>query len=122
VADYIEVSEPTTRRTRTAGGTITGGQLVYVSGANTVQATSAATGAWAGIATQDATSGNKVGVISGNEQELTAAATIAAGDVLIPAASGQVTPIGAGTTYSQVVGVALTGGASGAKVRVQMAR
>jgi hypothetical protein len=121
VADYIEVSEPTTRRTRTAGGTITGGQLVYVSGANTVQATSAATGAWVGIATQDATSGNKVGVISGNEQELVAAATIAAGDPLMAAAAGQVTPF-TGTTYSQKVGTALTGGASGAKVRVQMDR
>lgn len=122
MAESIPVFKPGQDITLTASAAITGGRLVAVSGAGTVAETSAATAAWLGVATTDAASGAKVGVTSGGVHEVTANATVAAGDVLIPAANGRVTPIGAGTNYAQVVGVALTGGASGAAVRVKFTR
>jgi predicted RecA/RadA family phage recombinase len=81
-----------------------------------------ANAAWLGVADTDATSGQKVGVTSGGVQELIASGAIAAGDVLISAAAGKVAAIGGGTTYSQVVGIALTAAADAAKVRVRMVR
>lgn len=108
MADYIPVFKPGEDLTMTAGATIVGGRLVAVSAANTVTETSAATAAWLGVATQDAASGARVGVTSGGVQELIVNAAVAVGDVLIPAATGRVAPIGAGTNYAQVVGIALT--------------
>lgn len=122
MADYIPVYKPGEDLTMTAAATITGGQVVYVSGANAVTPTAGANAAWLGVATTDATSGQKVGITSGGVQELTASGAIAAGDVLLSAAAGKVAAIGAGTTYSQVVGIALTAAADAAKVRVRMVR
>lgn len=123
MADYVPVFKPGEDLTMTAGAAITGGELVYVSAANTVQKTSAATAAWLGVATTDAASGAKVGVTSGGVQEVMVNAAVAVGDVLIPAASGRVTPIAAGTTYSQVVGIALTAqSTAGQTCRVRFVR
>lgn len=124
MADYIPVIEDRDASfTMTAGGAIVGGRLVVVSAANTVIEGSAASGAWLGVATQDAASGAKVGVVSGGIQELPVNAAVVAGDVLIGAATGRVTPIAAGTNYSQVVGVALTAqSTAGQTCRVRMAR
>ncbi|MEV1295785.1 capsid cement protein [Pseudonocardia sp. NPDC049635] len=108
MADYVPVFKPGEDLTMTAAADIVGGRLVRVSGNNTVQETSAATSGWLGIATQDAKSGSKVTVTSGGVQEPTVAAAVVAGDVLIPAADGRVTPIAAAEDYSQVVGIALT--------------
>lgn len=121
MGDYVPVFDDGDDLTMTAGAAITGGQLVYVSGSKAVTPTAAATAAWLGVALFDAASGAPVTVTSAGVQELTAAATIAPGDVLMAAAGGQVTPF-TGTTYSQVVGIALTGGAANAKVRVRLVR
>lgn len=121
--DYVPVFKPGEDLTLTAGAAITGGRLVAVSGASTVTETSGATAAWIGVATVDTASGAKVAVTSGGVQVCTAAAAVVAGDVLIPAAAGRVTPIGAGTNYAQVVGIALTAAAAaGDPVRVRFAR
>lgn len=122
MADHIPVFKPGCDVTLTAGAAITGGELVYVSASNTVLKTAAATAAWIGVATTDAASGAKVGITSGGVQEVTASGAVAVGDVLIPAATGRVAAIGAGTNYAQVVGVALTAAADGAKTRVKFAR
>lgn len=123
MADYIPVFKPGQDLTMTAGADVVGGELVFVSAANAVQKTSGATAAWLGVATTDAASGAKVGVTSGGVQDLIASAAIAVGDVLIPAANGRVAPIGAGTNYAQVVGIALTAQATaGQTARVKMAR
>lgn len=122
MADYVPVFKPGEDLTMTAAAAITGGQLVYVSAANSVTPTAAATAAWLGVATTDAESGAKVGVTSGGVQEVTASGAVAVGDVLIPAASGRVAAIGAGTNYAQVVGIALTAAADGAKARVRFVR
>ena len=123
MADYIPVFKPGQDITLTAGAAIVGGRLVAASAANTVTETSASTAAWVGVAVQDAASGAKVGVTSGGVQEIVASAAIAVGDVLVPAATGRVAPIGGGTNYAHVVGIALTAaGAGGTAVRVKMAR
>lgn len=122
MADYIPVFKPGEDLTMTAAAGITGGRLVYVSAANTVQETAAATAAWLGVATTDAASGAKVAVTSGGVQEVTASGAVAVGDVLVPAAAGRVAAIGAGTNYAQVVGIALTAAADGAQLRARFVR
>lgn len=122
MAEYIPIFKPGEDITMTAGAAITGGRLVFVSAANTVQETAGATAAWLGVATTDAASGAKVGVTSGGVQEVTASGAVAVGDVLVPAAAGRVAAIGAGTNYAQQVGVALTAAADGAKIRVKFTR
>lgn len=124
MAEYVPVFEPTTKVTKTVGATaVVGGNLVELSTAQTVIPSAGATADWLGIATTDGATGQKVGIVSGSEQELVASAAIAVGDTLIPDTAGRVAPIGAGTNYAQVVGVALTAaGSAGIAVRVQMAR
>ncbi|WP_418344934.1 capsid cement protein [Rhodococcus pyridinivorans] len=107
--------------TRTTSAAVTGGQLVAVSGNDTVAATTVATGAWLGVAAFDAPVGEKVTVLCEGVHELAASGAIAAGARVIPAAAGAVADLGAGTDYSQVVGIALAA-ASGGKVRVKLAR
>lgn len=111
MGDYVPPFTPGDTITLQASATITGGQLVYVSGAGTVAPTAGANAAWLGVAATDATSGQKVAVYTEGVHNIAVAAAVAAGDVLMAAASGQVTPL-SGTTYSQVVGVALTAQAS----------
>lgn len=123
MGDYVPVFKPGEDITLTAGAAITGGQLVALSAANTVVPTSAATGAWIGVAAQDAASGEKVAITAGGVQEPLVGSAVVVGDRLIPAASGRVVPIGAGTDYSQVVGIALTAqSTAGQPVRARFVR
>lgn len=122
MADYIPKFKPGEDITMTAGAAITGGLLVAVTAANTVQHVSGATAAWLGVARQDAASGAKVAVTSGGVQELTAGGAIAVGAMVIPAATGKVVTVGAGT-FGQNVGIALTAAAAdNDKILVKMAR
>ncbi|HEY1117266.1 MAG TPA: capsid cement protein [Acidimicrobiales bacterium] len=73
-----------------------------------MEETTGATSAWLGIAAQDAQAGQKVLVTSGGVQEPTVDGAVTAGDTLVAGPNGRVTAIGAGTDYSQVVGIALT--------------
>jgi hypothetical protein len=123
MAEYVAVFKPGEDVTFTASAAVTGGQLVALTAAGAVAPTSGSTAAWMGVATTDAPTGAKVGVTSGGVQEVTASAAVAAGDVLIPAAAGRLAPIGAGTNYAQVVGVALTAAAAaGAPFRARFTR
>ncbi|NKR90557.1 DUF2190 family protein [Rhodococcus hoagii] len=117
MAEYVPIRKPGAALVSQASASITGGQLVAVTGNGTVAATSAATAAWLGVAAFDAASGDKVTIHAVGEHELAASGAIAAGANVIPAANGAVATIGAGTDYSQVVGVAVSA-ASGGKVRV----
>lgn len=131
MADYIPPFEDADANfTMTAGAGITGGRLVFVSGAKTVTETTGVTAAWLGVATQDALSGAKVGVTSGGIQELTASGTIAAGDMVVPAVTGRVSTLAAVTTPTAadvtntraIVGIALTAATDGNKVLVRFER
>lgn len=117
MAEYIPIRKPGADVPLTASVATTGGQLVFISGNETVAPTTAATSAWIGVAANDAAVGEKVTVHRGGVHDLAASGAIAAGARVIPAAAGAVATIGAGTDYSQVVGVAISAAASG-KVRV----
>jgi hypothetical protein len=103
---------PAERLSFTAGAAITEGQLVYLSAANTVSPTSAATIAWIGVAAQTVASGAQVTVYCEGVHTVAASGAIAAGANVVPAAAGAVADLAAGTNYAQVVGVALSAAAN----------
>lgn len=121
MADYTPIFTGGVRpRGYTAGGTITGGQVVELSAANTVIAAGAASVKAVGVASQDAVSGALVTVwpLPGVSHEVVSSAAVAVGDNLACAAAGQVAPIAAGT-FGQLIGVAVTAaGAGGVKLEM----
>lgn len=122
MAEYLPLFKPGCSISSTASAAVTGGQLLVVSGSGTVAPSSVATHAFVGVAAFDAASGAAVGVHKGGVHRLTATGAITAGDRVIPAANGTVATLGAGTDYSQVVGIALTTAAAGAAVDVDFVR
>jgi predicted RecA/RadA family phage recombinase len=122
MAEYLPVFKPGQDITSTTSAAVVGGRLLVVSGNGTVAESSAATGAWVGVAAYDAASGARVAIHKGGVQRLTASGAITAGDRVIPAANGRVATLGAGADYSQVVGIALTTAADGAAVDVDFVR
>lgn len=128
MADYIPVYVPGTAYSVTASATITGGQLVEVSGSGTVGPAAADSLKVVGVAAFDAPSGARVTIYSPNMvHEVTngSGSTINAGDLLSAAATGGIkalavvtTPTAADVTNTRgAVGVALTTAANGAKLR-----
>lgn len=130
MAEYLPLRTPGEALVSTASAAITGGQLVAVSGSGTVATAGAGTASWLGVAAFDAVANDRVTIYTSGEQELTASGAITAGDVLVTAATGQVSTIAAVTTPTAadvsstraIVGVALTTAATGAKVRVKLER
>jgi len=120
MADYLPVRIPGKALVVPASAAVTGGQLVQVSGSNTCAATAFATARWLGVAAFDVATGELLTIHCGGTQELTASGDITAGDIVVAAAAGAVATATPGA--GQQVGIALTTAASGAKVRVQMAR
>lgn len=103
---------PADRLQFTAGAAITAGQLVYLSAANTVSPTTAATGAWVGVAEHDAASGDQVPVYLVGVHTLAAPAAIAAGANVVAAAAGGVATVGSDASDgANIVGVALAAAA-----------
>lgn len=123
MADNAPLYFPSDRLPLTASADITGGQVVYVSGANTVAPTSTATSAWIGVAGHDALNGKQVVVYTSGVHQVPASGAIAAGALVIPAAAGAVadqsTPSAANDV--QVVGIALSAAAS-SKVVIKLGR
>lgn len=116
MADYTPV-HPAGPFSSTASAAVTGGQLVEVTGDNTVGPAGAASLKVVGQALHDAAIGAAVTVYSdGPIREATASGAIVAGDTLIGAAAGKVA---AGVTANAVRGVALAAAADGATVRYQ---
>ncbi|MCG7596351.1 DUF2190 family protein [Mycobacterium sp. PSTR-4-N] len=123
MAEHTPHYLPADRLPRTTSADVTGGQVVYVSGNDTVAPTSAATSAWLGVAGHDAASGKQVVVYTEGVHLLNASGAIAAGALVIPAANGAVadqsTPSAANDV--QVVGTALSAAAN-SKVLVKLGR
>lgn len=117
MADYVPYRLEADEPVYTASATITGGQLVAISGNLTIAPAGANSTAWVGVAAFDALSGDRVTVYAEGEHDLVASGAIAAGAVVIPAASGAVQTIAAVTDYSQALGVAVSAAGSG-RVRV----
>lgn len=116
MADYTIVM-PDGEFSSTTSAAVTGGQLVEVTGNNTVGPAGAASLKVVGQALHDAASGAPVTVYGdGAIREAVASGAVVAGDLLVAAAAGKVA---AGTTANAVRGVALAAAADGATVRYQ---
>lgn len=112
----------------TASAAITGGQLLMVTGDNTVGPTTGAVANAIGVAAMDVASGDRVTIRPLNDlHTLTAAGAIAAGDQVVPAAAGKVASLAAAAGAAagdinnarNVVGVATTTAIDGAPVDVK---
>lgn len=120
-SDYVAPHMPGHDITLTAQAAVTAGQLVKAVADGQVAPATAASDAWVGVATQTKGIGQPVGVTSGGVQEPVASGAIAAGDPVATAAAGKVAKA-ATPTAPGFVGIALTGGADGAKVRIKFSR
>lgn len=122
MAEYLPLHDEGDSITRQASAAITGGQLVIVSGANTVAPASAAAATWLGVAGFDAASGDNVTVYTGGVQRLVASGAVTAGSTVEAAASGQVAAHTNGTNDVNIVGLALTSATNGNLVEVKLTR
>lgn len=130
MAEYLPVNTPGQALVSTASATITGGQLVAVSGVSTVAAAGANATNWLGVAAFDAVSTDLVTVYADGVQELVTTGTVTAGDLVVAAATGTVSTLAAVSTPTAgdvtntraIVGVALTTATTGLKVRVKLSR
>lgn len=89
----VEYVKPAQTQTLTAGGTITGGQIVELSANRTVIATSGTSRKVAGVALHDAVVGEAVTVATLGVWPIKATGAIAFGDQLISAAAGTVSTL-----------------------------
>lgn len=118
MSDHLLKFTPGQSVTFTASATITGGQVVEVSGDRTVAPGTAASTKAIGTAAHDAASGESLVVhIAGAVDTATSAAAITAGAEVEAAASGKLQT----ATTGRVLGVALTA-AGGADVVVEFVR
>lgn len=121
MAEHTPHYLPADRLPRTTSAQVTGGQVVVISGNDTVAPSSAASSAWLGVAGHDAASGAQVVVYTEGVHEVAASGAIAAGARVISAASGAVATIGSETDYSRVLGKALRAAADN-KVLIKLGR
>lgn len=118
MSEFLPLYFPGDTVTAVTSAAVTGGQVVSVSGDNTVAPTAGADVAF-GVAAYDAPSGGSVLIYRVGIHVLAASGAIAANALVIPAAAGAVVTIASDTNYGHVVGVALAAAASG-KVTVAL--
>lgn len=121
MTEYLPVFTDGLAVTYKASTTITGGQVVAVTGTGTVGPAGAGSAAWIGVASNDAVTNDNVTVYSGGVQHVTASTAVTAGDSVVTGVAGTVAT-DAAPTPAKLVGTALTGGGSGAKIRVKFTR
>jgi predicted RecA/RadA family phage recombinase len=124
MAEYTPLFDAGRAITMVASATITGGQLVRITGNDAVAPTSAASADWFGVASNDAVIGQHVTVYRMGVQRLVVspAGTITAGTIVEGAANGQAAAHTNGTNDVNSVGLALTTAAPGALVEVSFRR
>ncbi len=124
MADYTPTMPSEDPLTYTVGATaVTGGQVVALSAGNTVIPTTGASAAVVGIALYDAPVVGRVAVSRGGIQRPTAGASIAVGDGLKSAASGQVAVWVSGTdSPNLLLGFASEAATSGNALDAQWTR
>lgn len=116
--EFSPLFKPGDEFPRTTSAAVTGGQVLVVSGSNTVAPSSGASAAVLGVAGYDAGSGELVTVICDGVVNLAASGAISAGASVTSAASGAVAAH-SGTNYSTIIGVALSDAADN-KVLVKL--
>lgn len=107
----------------TTSADVTAGQVVVVSGANTVAPIAAANEAWLGVAAHDAASGKAIVVYTEGVHQVPSSGSIAAGKPVIGATGGAVAAFVNGDTGAgkpeTVIGVALSA-ATNSKVVIKL--
>lgn len=122
MAEYEPRYRPGTAITSLTSGAVTGGQLLIVSGSNTVAPSTAASPSWLGVAGFDAPSGANVTVYCEGIQKLTSTGSITAGATVEAATAGTVAAHTNGTNDFNIVGVALNTVTTGQTVFVSLFR
>lgn len=110
MAEFAPLFKPGAEFTRTTSAAVTGGQVLVVSGNNTVAPSSEASAAVVGVASFDAGSGETVTVLTHGVVSLAASGAITAGASVAAAADGEVAAHSGGN-YSTIIGVALAAAA-----------
>jgi hypothetical protein len=121
MAEYLPITKPGQAETAKLSGTVTGGQLIAVSGDGTVGVAGAASTAVVGVAGFDGVVNDNITYFSGGTQSLKASGAITAGSPVIAGALGTVVA-SATPPAGQQIGVAKTTAADTAQVRVQWTR
>lgn len=122
MAEHTPHYLPADRLPRTTSAAVTGGQVLAVSGNDTVAPVTAANEAWIGVAAHDAANGAQVVVYTEGVHHLGATGAIAAGKPVIGATAGTVAAFVSGTNKpEEIVGTALSA-AAGSKVLVKLGR
>jgi predicted RecA/RadA family phage recombinase len=119
MADYLPIRIPGQALVATASAAITAGQIVEVSGNDTVAPAGAGSVKWLGVAAFDAKAGDRVTVHAGGTQAPKASGAVTAGDQVAVAADGAVATSADG---AGAVVFALTNAVDGAEARVQFIR
>ena len=88
MAEYLPIYKPGQAITLKASATITGGQLVEVTGSGTVGPAGLASTKVVGVAAFDAVNNDDVTIFASGVQHATASGAITAGDVVQAAAAG----------------------------------
>lgn len=106
----------------TAGAAITAGQVVELTGDETVQAAGANSTKVIGVALKDAAANEKVAVITEGVVEVTASGSISAGAKLASAAGGKVAAWSASAAgdSAKIIGVALEAATDGNAVKIKL--
>lgn len=113
MAEHTPNYFPADRLPLTTSADVTGGQVVVVSGANTVAAIAAPNEAWLGVAAHDAANGKAIVVYTEGVHQVGATGAIAAGKPVIGATGGTVAAFVNGTDEpEEIIGVALSAAAS----------
>ena len=129
MADYTPIAFPGSAIGHLrASATIVGGNVVAVSGVNTVAPAGANAQNVVGVAVSDAANGDTVTYETEGIHELVTTGTVTAGDIVVAAAAGTVstlavvtTPTPADVTNTRaIIGIALTTATTGLKVAVQV--
>jgi hypothetical protein len=106
--EHIRKFNPGAGVTFAAETDVVGGRLGAITGDRLISHAGAGSRAWFGVIAFDAKAGEDVTVYPGGVQSLEVVGTVAAGDLVIPAAEGKVAPLGAGDA-SLAVGPAFVG-------------
>lgn len=122
MAEYVPLYMPGRAITLPASATVIGGQLLIISGSNTVAPATVATHSWIGVAGFDAAIGDQVTVYCEGVQKLTATGSITAGANVEAATAGTVAAHTNGTNDFNIVGVALNTVTTGQTVFVSVTR
>ncbi|MHA7145449.1 capsid cement protein [Arthrobacter sp. TmT3-37] len=118
--EHIRKFNPGAGVTFSAETDVVGGRLGAISGDRQISHAAAGSRSWFGVIAFDAKAGEDVTVYPGGVQSLEVVGTVAAGDLVIPAADGKVAPIGAADA-SLAVGPALVG-ATNARADIAFSR